>query len=89
MPGIIPFAGNLTFEGDTDSGIDKSTKTEYYRRDIRTTSNSEYISSYQIKVFDNLMNLVKDSGIVYPARAEKTNNFYWLCDLTNGTPNIT
>lgn len=89
MPGIIPFAGNLTFEGDTDAGIDRNTGTEYYKRDIRTTSNNEYIMSYQIKVFDNLENLVKDSGILYPARAEKTNNFYWLCDLTNAKTNIT
>lgn len=89
MPGIIPFAGNLTFEGDNDSGIDKYAGTEYYRRDIRTTSNSEYIMSYRIKVFDNLENLIKDSGTLYPARAEKTNNFYWLCDLTSAATDIT
>lgn len=82
MPGIIPFAGNLTFEGDNDSGIDNKIRTEYYRRDIRTTSNSEYIMSYRIKVYDELENLKRDSGIIYPAKAEKTNNFYWLCDLT-------
>ena len=89
MPGIIPFAGNLTFEGENDSGIDKSTRTEYYNRDIRTTSNSEYLMWYQIKVYNELDELVRDSGIQYPARAEKTNNFYWLCDLTDGEVNKT
>lgn len=89
VPGIIPFAGNLTFEGDNDSGIDKNTRTEYYRRDIRTTSNSEYIMSYQIKIFDDLENLIKDSGVLYPAKAEKTNNFYWLWDSTSAKTNVT
>lgn len=90
MPGIIPFAGNLIFSGDADqTGIDKKVNSEYYRRDINTSSNSEYIMSYRIKVYDNLENLVKDSGIVYPAKAEKTNYFYWLCDLTNAATNIT
>jgi hypothetical protein len=90
MPGIIPFAGNLIFSGDADqTGIDKKVNSEYYRRDINTSSNSEYIMSYQIKVYDNLENLVKDSGIVYPAKAEKTNYFYWLCDLTNAATNTT
>lgn len=86
MPGIIPFAGNLTFEGDNDSGIDNRTKTEYYKRDIKTTSNSEYIASYRIRVLDSLENVKKDSGVLYPAKAEKTNNFYWLCDLTTVSP---
>lgn len=89
MPGIIPFAGNLTFEGDNDSGISEKINTEYYKRDIKTSSNNEYIMSYRIKIFDDLENLVKDSGIVYPAKTEKTNNFYWLCDLTNAKTNIT
>ena len=81
MPGIIPFAGNLTFEGDNDSGIAKSTRTEYYKRDIKM--------SYQIKVLDDSDVVIKDSGVLYPAYAEKTNNFYWLCDLTNAKTNVT
>lgn len=89
MPGIIPFAGNLTFEGDNDSGIAKSTRTEYYKRDIKTTSSNEYIMSYRIKVLDDFNVVVKDSGVLYPAYAEKTNNFYWLCDLTNAKTNVT
>lgn len=89
LPGIIPIAGNLTFEGYNDSGIDTTTKTEYYMRDIKTTSNNEYLAYYQIKIFNETGSLIKDSGIQYPAKAEKTNNFYWLVDLTEATVNET
>ena len=88
LPGIIPFAGNLTFAGDiNDSGIDPQTKTEYYRRDITTSSNSEFLYSYHITVIDEDENVLADSGTQFPSRSEKTNNFYWLCDLTNSQTN--
>lgn len=88
LPGIIPFAGNLTFAGDmTDSGIDPQTKTEYYRRDITTSSNNEFLYSYHITVVDEDENVLADSGTQFPSRSEKTNNFYWLCDLTNSQTN--
>jgi hypothetical protein len=32
--------------------------------------------SYRIKVLDDFNIVVKDSGVLYPAYAEKTNNFY-------------
>lgn len=86
MPGIIPFAGNLTFAGNNDNSISKSANSEYYQRDIRTTSNDEYLMSYRITVQDQLGNLVKDSKIQYPSKDEKTNTFYWLCDMTEVTP---
>lgn len=91
VPGIIPFAGNLTFEGYNDSGIDIKAKTEYYNRDIRTTSGNEYLESYRIRILDESDNPIedRDSGIIYTAKAEKTNNFYWLCDLTNAATNKT
>ena len=88
LPGIIPFAGNLTFAGDiNDSGIDPQTKTEYYRRDITTSSNSEFLYSYHITVIDEDENVLADSGTQFPSKSEKTNNFYWLCDLTNSQTN--
>lgn len=91
VPGIIPFAGNLTFEGYNDAGIDNKTKTEYFQRDIRSSSGDEYIYSYRIVVkradADEKEDPIGDSGIQYPARNEKTNNFYWLCDLTGATSN--
>lgn len=86
MPGIIPFAGNLTFAGNNDNSISKSANSEYYQRDIRTTSNDEYLMSYRITVQDQLGNLIKDSKIQYPSKDEKTNTFYWLCDMTEITP---
>ena len=76
MPGIIPFAGNLTFAGNNDNSISKSANSEYYQRDIRTTSNDEYLMSYRIIVQDQLGNLIKDSKIQYPSKDEKTNTFY-------------
>lgn len=88
MPGIIPIAGNLTFEGYEDSGLDKKINTEYYQRDIRTTSGQEYLSSYIINVYDDKNKLIKSSGKKYVAQAEKTNNFYWLCDLTGAETGI-
>lgn len=93
MPGIIPFAGNLTFAGDASSGIATSTKSEFYNRDIRTTSNDEYLMSYRIVIKDKLNEIIKDSKVQYPSKNEKTNNFYWLCDMTecptNETYNVT
>lgn len=88
MPGIIPIAGNLTFEGYEDSGLDKKVNTEYYQRDIRTTSGQEYLSSYVINIYDDKQVLIKSSGKQYVAKAEKTNNFYWLCDLTQAETGI-
>ena len=82
IPGLIPFAGNLTFAGFDDAGLNKSANTEYYRRDIKTTSNSEYLMSYRITVTNQNNVVVRDSGVQYPSKAEKTNNFYWLCDMT-------
>lgn len=85
MPGIIPFAGNLTFAGANDNTIVNSANSQYYRRDIATTSNNEYLMSYRITVIDNLGNVIRDSGIQYPSKDEKTNTFYWLCDMTECT----
>lgn len=82
IPGLIPFAGNLTFAGFDDAGLNKSAGTEYYHRDIKTTSNSEYLMSYRITVTNQNNVIVRDSGIQYPSKTEKTNNFYWLCDMT-------
>ena len=82
IPGLIPFAGNLTFEGFDDAGLNKNANTEYYRRDIKTTSNSEYLMSYRIVVTNQKEVVLRDSGVQYPSKAEKTNNFYWLCDMT-------
>ena len=82
IPGLIPFAGNLTFAGFDDAGLNRSTNTEYYQRDIKTTSNSEYLMSYRIVVTNQKNVVIRDSGIQYPSKAEKTNNFYWLCDMT-------
>ena len=76
MPGVIPFAGNLTFAGANDNTIVNSANSQYYRRDITTTSNNEYLMSYRITVTDNLGNIIRDSGIQYPSKNEKTNTFY-------------
>jgi len=90
LPGIIPIAGNLTFEGYDDSGLDNRAKTEYYQRDIRTTSNNEYLMSYRIRIKDKEKNLyVDDSKVQYTSKAEKTNSFYWLFDLTEAEINKT
>lgn len=79
VPGIIPFSGNLTFEGASNSNVVKS---------LITTSGSEYLQSYTIQVFDNNGELFEDSGKIYVTNKDKTNSFYWLCDMTNGITDI-
>ena len=81
VPGVIPFAGNLTFEKATSAK--QNGVTEYFRKDIKTSSYSEYLSSYQITITDPTGEIIRDSKVQYPSKAEKTNNFYWLCDMTD------
>ena len=79
VPGIIPFSGNLTFEGTSNSDTLKS---------LITTSGNEYLQYYNIKVLDNNGNLFADSGKIYATAKDKINSFYWLCDMTNGVTDI-
>lgn len=74
VPGIIPFSGNLTFETSKSST----------GANVATTSGSEYLQSYSIKVYDNEGNLFSESEKIYTANKNELNSFYWLCDMTNG-----
>lgn len=79
VPGIIPFSGNLTFEGASKDDVIKS---------LITTSGSEYLQSYRIQIFDHKGELFEDSGKLYVTNKDKTNSFYWLCDMTNGITDV-
>ena len=78
VPGIIPFSGNLTFEGTSNSDTIKS---------LITTSGNEYLQSYNIQVVDYAGEVIEDSGKIYVTNKDKANSFYWLCDMTGAAIN--
>jgi len=72
VPGIIPIAGTITFDKSRDDTTSMST----------SSFAAEYLKYYIISIRDNQSKEIFNSGIQYPDKNDKTNSFYYLCDLT-------
>lgn len=84
--GIIPIAGNLTFNYISTDSTDNNTGLNYSKI---TTKDKETLRSYQVTIQNADIAKEEDifkSEIIYTYNNENPNRIYWLADLTNATP---